>query len=98
MATDYDAPRGRGDEDDDADSIEELRAAGASRAEQNPLVEDDDAGAEAHTLPGADLSDESLVISVVPQSEDEFTCSSCFLVFGNGARSAAESTVCRDCA
>ena len=31
-------------------------------------------------LPGADLSGEELTVRVLPKQEDEFTCSSCFLV------------------
>jgi len=31
-------------------------------------------------LPGADVSSEELIIQVIPQAQDEFTCYSCFLV------------------
>lgn len=97
MARDYDAPRDSGDEDE-ADSIEELRAAKAGTGQRPELDDDVNSGAESVELPGADLSDESLVIRVVPKAADEFTCTSCFLVFHNSARSAPGSDVCRDCA
>ena len=51
-------------------------------------------------LPGADLSGEELTVRVVPKQEDEFTCSSCFLVH-HRSRLAGERNglpVCRDCA
>ena len=45
------------------------------------LVDVDEAElAESLELPGADLSDESLTVRVLPRQSDEFTCSKCFLV------------------
>lgn len=99
MAIDYDVPRRTvEDAEDGVDGIEELRAAQLATAVQRPDIDADDTGAEAHELPGADLSDEALVIKVVPKALNEFTCASCFLVFHNGARSADDPTRCRDCA
>ncbi len=48
------------------------------------------------TLPGADLSAESLTIVVRPQQHDEFRCGRCFLVL-HRARLHADG-LCRDCA
>ena len=51
-------------------------------------------------LPGADLSGEELTVRVLPKQEDEFTCSSCFLVH-HRSRLAGQRNgqpVCRDCA
>jgi hypothetical protein len=98
MATDYDAPR-RGAEDEDADSIEEVKAATATKKAQSPEVDEDESlVAETFELPGADLSHESLDITVVPQQADEFICSSCFLVHHHAAAVTPGATVCRDCA
>ena len=78
MATDYDAPR-KTDEELNEDSIEELKA---RRHDKNSgkVDEDEVEAAESFELPGADLSHEELSVQVLPRQEDEFTCSSCFLV------------------
>ena len=47
--------------------------------------------AESYELPGADLSDEELVVRVIPKQADEFTCSSCFLVHHRSRLSDASS-------
>ena len=102
MATDYDAPR-RGDVDElNEDSLEELKA---RRAEaQSGTIDVDEAElAESLELPGADLSSmsgEELTVRVLPKQDDEFTCSSCFLVH-HRSRLASEKNglyVCTDCA
>lgn len=80
MATDYDAPRHSGD-GEDTTGLEELKSVSATRAARHPDVEQDEAeAAESFELPGADLSNQSLVIAVVPQDTNEFTCARCFLV------------------
>src|SRR6185312_12769242 len=78
MATDYDAPR-KTEEELNEDSIEELKA---RRHDKNSgkVDEDEVEAAESFELPGADLSHEELSVQVLPRQEDEFTCSSCFLV------------------
>jgi hypothetical protein len=54
--------------------------------------------AEFYELPGADLSDEELVVSVVPKQHDEFTCRSCFLVHQSRlARGRQSESICTDC-
>ena len=71
MATDYDAPR-KTDEEISAESLEELTAQSAKAAS----VELDEADLnESIELPGADLSDESITVMVIPKKADEFTCS-----------------------
>jgi hypothetical protein len=77
MATDYDDPR-RTDDDRDEDSIEELKARPAETAVD--MVDLDEADHGPIELPGADLSDQELVVKVLPRQADEFTCTSCFLV------------------
>ncbi len=94
--TDYDAPRRSAVELED-DSLEQLQA---RRAEaQSPTADLDEPDGEFE-LPGADVPDEELTVSVIPMRADEFRCDSCFLVhhrnrlvvLGSGRR------VCQDCA
>ena len=58
--------------------------------------------AEGFELPGADLSREELSVHVVPQLEDEFTCSECFLVHHRSSLAYIDDVtgqpVCTDCA
>jgi hypothetical protein len=95
--TDYDAPR-RPAVELEEDSLEELQAR-RSKA-QSPLVDvDETEAAEGFELPGADLSDEELAVSVVPQLADEFRCSRCFLVHHRSQRVAGAhgQDICREC-
>ncbi len=99
MATDYDAPRRNESDDVSEDSLEELKA--RRNEAQSSVVDVDEADtAESFELPGADLSGEELIVSVIPKQADEFTCSTCFLV-QHRSRLASESNgkfVCVDCA
>ena len=45
-----------------------------------------------------DLSDEELVVRVIPKQADEFTCSSCFLVHHRSRLADAGAMICTDCA
>ena len=102
MATDYDAPR-RGDVDElSEDSLEELKARRAEAQSGTIDVDETDLN-ESLELPGADLSSlsgEELTVRVLPKQEDEFTCSSCFLVHHRSrlARQKGGQYICRDCA
>jgi len=102
MATDYDAPR-RGDVDElSEDSLEELKARRAE-AQSGTIDVDETELNESLELPGADLSSlsgEELMVRVLPKQDDEFTCSSCFLVHHRSrlAREKNGQYVCRDCA
>ena len=78
MATDYDAPR-KTDDELAEDCLEELKAQRANKAASAVDVDEVEL-AENLELPGADLSDESLTVRVIPRQADEFTCSKCFLV------------------
>jgi len=78
MATDYDAPR-KTDDELAEDSLEELKARRTDVSSASVDVDEAEL-AESLELPGADLSDEPLTVSVTPQQADEFTCSKCFLV------------------
>ena len=97
MATDYDAPRHK-DEDLATDSIEELKARRADPA--TGVVDIDESDLAEHELPGADLSNVSLSVRVLPKQQDEFTCSVCFLVHHRSQYVSGEPghEVCRDCA
>jgi hypothetical protein len=97
-STDYDAPR-RALVDLDEDSLEELKARRASA--QSATVDVDEAeAAEGFELPGADLSDEELTVTVVPMRGDEFRCGRCFLVHHRSQRvdKADGQVICRECA
>lgn len=96
MATDYDAPRRRAEDELETDSLEGLKAA---ETESNGM-DDDGEIVEAFQPPTPDLSGEELNVKVVPRQEDEFTCSACFLVQSNKRYSHDEDgdPICMDCA
>lgn len=97
MATDYDAPR-KTDEELNEESLEELKAQSATKASSVDIDEAD--LNESLELPGADLSDESITVMVIPKKADEFTCSRCFLVNHRSqlAKEVKGQPVCNDCA
>ncbi|MFN8167300.1 MAG: DUF4193 domain-containing protein [Candidatus Nanopelagicales bacterium] len=98
MATDYDAPR-KTDDELAEDSLEELKAQRANKSASAVDVDEVEL-AENLELPGADLSDESLTVRVIPRQADEFTCSKCFLVHHRSqlAKEVKGELICRDCA
>jgi Domain of unknown function (DUF4193) len=93
---DYDAPRRPVVELED-DSLDELKA---RRADAQSATVDVDEPVGDFELPGADLSDEELTVSVVPMRADEFRCDSCFLVHHRSQLVVHSSgrSLCRDCA
>jgi Domain of unknown function (DUF4193) len=98
MTNDYDTPR-RPVIEIDEDSLEELQAR-RTAVTQSPTVDLDEGDAELFELPGADLSEEELSLSVIPMRNDEFRCSRCFLVHHRNRRVAGPQgqDVCQDCA
>lgn len=98
MATDYDAPR-KTDEELAEDSLEELKARRNDQSASTVDVDETEL-AESLELPGADLSDESLTVRVLPRQQDEFTCSRCFLVHHRSqlAKEVDGLPVCSECA
>lgn len=97
MATDYDAPR-KTDDDVNEDSIEELKSRRTDT--QSAVVDEDETeAAEGFELPGADLSDEELMVRVLPAQADEFTCGTCFLVRHRSqvAKEKDGMLHCKDC-
>ncbi|WP_026555463.1 MULTISPECIES: DUF4193 domain-containing protein [Micrococcaceae] len=97
MATDYDAPRNK-DEDHGTESLQALQVQRGGAQTAHIDVEDSDT-AEGIDLPGADLSGEELIVQVIPAQDDEFTCSSCFLVRHRSqvAREKDGMLFCKDC-
>jgi hypothetical protein len=99
MATDYDAPRKTEDDALAEDSIEELKARRIDKAASTVDVDETEL-AENLELPGADLSDESLSVRVLPRQADEFTCGRCFLVHHRSQLAGEKDgmPVCKECA
>ncbi len=94
MATDYDARRLREGDEDKPETLEGLHTS-ASRSVD--LLEEGDPDVSLE-LPGADLSDLSLEVQVLPKQSDEFTCTRCYLVAHRSQESKPGVSVCRDCA
>lgn len=79
MAADYDEVRSDVKESQDR-SLEALKSANAPDA-RSVVTELDEADAFDEALtPGGEIVSEELIVQVVPQGADEFTCASCFLV------------------
>lgn len=98
MATDYDKPRRSEADDMGEDSLEELKARRAEQQSSSVDVDETDLN-EALELPGADLSGEELNVRVLPKQQDEFTCSSCFLVHHRSQLASAKKgqLICTEC-
>jgi hypothetical protein len=79
VATDYDELRTEVKESQN-DSLEALKSASAPDARS--VVRELDEADDMDTVgsPGGEYVAEELVVQVVPQGDDEFTCYSCFLV------------------
>ena len=97
MSVDYDAPRVT-PEDEPNSGFEELKTEKSGRREAISDVDETEL-ADSFELPGADLSNEELLIQVVPVQADEFTCMSCFLVHHRSqlAREKDGRKYCREC-
>jgi hypothetical protein len=97
-ASDYDARRVSDVEAQDRSALRELATTlpGSSTA----IVDDDPNEVPFFELPAADLSDEELSATVIPQRADEFTCSRCFLVQHRSRLRTSSSglPICADCA
>lgn len=99
MATDYDAPRRSEADEISEDSLEELKAR-RNEGQSGAVDVDEGETAESFELPGADLSGEELSVRVVPKQADEFTCTSCFLVYHRSRLADPDGSelICIDCA
>lgn len=78
MATDYDELRSDVKESQN-NSLEALQSANAPDA-RTVVLDLDQADGLDQDGPGGEFIAEELVVQVVPQADDEFTCYSCFLV------------------
>ena len=96
-ASDYDARRISDVETQDPSALREL--APTLPGSSITVVDEDPNDAFFFELPGADLSSEELSVAVIPQRNDEFTCSSCFLVQHRSRlrKSSSGLPVCADC-
>ena len=99
MATDYDEPRVKPEDEPTNESLEVIQAQRSATTSSAALDVEDADTAEGIDLPGADLSQEELLIQVVPEQEDEFTCMSCFLVRHRSqlARESGGAQYCLEC-
>jgi hypothetical protein len=99
MATDYDEPRVRPEDQPANESLEAIQAQRSATTQTALIDVEDGETAEGIDLPGADLSHEELLIQVIPQQEDEFTCMSCFLVHHRSqlAREKSGDKYCKEC-
>lgn len=98
IASDYDARRVSDVEATDKSNLRDL--APVLPKLSTAVVDDDPNDVHFFELPGAELSDEELSVTVIPARPDEFTCSSCHLVqHRNRLRSAGGAPqICADCA
>ena len=99
MATDYDAPRTRDEDEPANESLEAIRVQRSATTQAADIDAEDFDTAEGIDLPGADLSHEELTVAVIPERVDEFTCASCFLVRHRSqlARQKGGADYCTDC-
>ena len=79
VATDYDEVRSDVKESQDR-SLEALQSANAPDARSVVSELDEADSLDGSITPGGEFVAEELVVQVIPQAEDEFTCYSCFLV------------------
>ena len=79
VATDYDEVRSDVKESQER-SLEALQSASApdARSVVSELEETD--APDTGLTPGGEIVSEELIVQVIPQAADEFTCYSCFLV------------------
>ena len=98
MATDYDASRKTEDEQKEESREARRLTSGEQDKTSGKIDEDETELAETYELPGADLSEEVLSVEVTPKQNDEFTCTSCFLVQHESRRSSPGLDLCADCA
>ncbi|MEC5192672.1 MULTISPECIES: DUF4193 domain-containing protein [unclassified Arthrobacter] len=98
MATDYDEVRSDVKESQDR-SLEALQSANAPDA-RSVVRELDEADAfDEAIVPGGEFVAEELIVQVIPQAKDEFTCYSCFLVRHQSqlARESNGDAYCIEC-
>jgi Domain of unknown function (DUF4193) len=99
MPTDYDAPR-TDPVSAEADTSLEVLAGQRKDSEADLVDVDDQTAEEGFVLPDAEVLGEELMMRVIPQQSDEFTCTQCFLVHHRHmlAGMAGAGPVCTECA
>jgi hypothetical protein len=97
MAQDYDEMRPDVAEASNA-TLKSVQTMNAPDARSISADLDETENVDGVTLPGGE-TDEELVISVIPQGQDEFTCGSCFLVRHRSqkVRESGGLAFCKDC-
>ncbi|MEX5259319.1 DUF4193 domain-containing protein [Kocuria sp. CPCC 205263] len=80
MATDYDAPRTRPEDEPVNESLGAIQVQRSATTQTAVIDAEFFDTAEGIDLPGADLSREEHSVQVVPEQADEFTYGSSFLV------------------
>ena len=97
MATDYDDLRPEVKEAQEQ-SLEALQTASAPTA-MTAVLEVEESDEPNSSTPAGEFIAEELVVAVVPPQEDEFTCSSCFLVHHRSqiAREKGGQYYCTEC-
>ena len=98
MATDYDELRTDVKESQDS-SLQALQSAKAPDAKSVVTELDEADGLDNVSVPGGEFVAEELIVHVIPQASDEFTCYSCFLVRHRSqiAREKDGHAYCTDC-
>jgi hypothetical protein len=79
VATDYDELRSDVAESQH-NSLEALKSANAPDARSVVRELDESDALDEGDVPGGEFVAEELIVQVIPQKDDEFTCYSCFLV------------------
>ena len=79
MATDYDEVRSDVKESQER-SLEALQSANAPDAQSVVRELEESDALDGGMTPGGEFVAEELIVQVIPQAKDEFTCYSCFLV------------------
>jgi hypothetical protein len=97
VATDYDELRTEVRESQE-NSLEALKTAKAPDA-KSVVQELDETDTSDGLTPGGEFIAEELVVEVIPQADDEFTCYSCFLVRHRSqkAREKDDHAYCVEC-
>ncbi len=98
MATDYDELRTDVKESQD-NSLEALKSANSSDARSVVRDLDEADNMDSLDAPGGEFIAEELIVQIIPQARDEFTCYSCFLVRHRSqlAREKNGHSYCTDC-
>jgi hypothetical protein len=102
MTTDYDAPRNPDPTGQDDETVKDLKTRRTQQRAGTTDIGEPHVTASNYST-GLDLMDgylDELSVPVHAQQEDEFTCTSCFLVQHRHllARTKGREQFCRDCA